>query len=81
MYSKEAFEAMTVVELRKVARENVVIICHGNAAAVFFNGRLCALRNVVVAGIAPDTYNARVIADGQIVAGVDPLIVTSALGG
>lgn len=37
--------------------------------------------NVVVAGIAPDTYNARVIADGQIVAGVDPLIVTSALGG
>ena len=36
---------------------------------------------ITVKGIAPDTYNARIVADGQIVAGIDPLIVTSALEG
>ena len=36
---------------------------------------------ITVKGIAPDTYNAHIVADGQIVAGIDPLIVTSALEG
>ena len=41
MYSKEAFEAMTVVELRKVARENGVTLSAGISKQGIVE-RLCA---------------------------------------
>ena len=41
MYSKEAFEAMTVVELRKVARENSVTLSAGISKQGIVE-RLCA---------------------------------------